>query len=195
VRRQLIFGEPSLEPGIGLPQPGLACLDLGRVGLVPQPAAGGIVRVDEMGCHDALHVPHHVIVEHAVDHARGDRLGRVGWDQRRRSGMVNREMFDDRGRFDHGRAAVKQDRKLACRMHFPEEIGFLLVARGDAAEIELGAVGIECDERFPRIGREGVTDEFQAHQLPSSIFARRSSSSSLGGLVSNVPVWTSPAGS
>jgi hypothetical protein len=104
VRRQPVLGQPSIEPGIGPPQPGLAGIDLRRERFVPHSARRGIVLVDEVGRHHPLHVAHHVVVEHPVDHPRHDRLGRIGGDERGGTGVVDREVLDDRARLDHDRS-------------------------------------------------------------------------------------------
>jgi len=145
VRRQGVALQPALEPGIGAAQPRLARLDFARV---------GVFHVGDVGADDALTVAHHIIVEHPVDHARDGCRRRVGRDQRRGSGVVEREMFDDRGGFHDDPVAVDQHRKLASGMGGGNELIVGIVARPEPVEIKRGVVGVQRNQRLPRVGRE-----------------------------------------
>ena len=149
-----------------------------HVGRIAQ-AQIGLVAADEIGRDHALHIAHHIIVEHAVEHPRHHRLRRVRRDQRRRAGVVDREVLDDAGRLDHHRLAVDQHRdvpagvRLAGELLAQRAIGFHL------RELKLRAVGVERDQRLPGVGRERVAVELERHHVPASIRRWRSTSRSL----------------
>src|SRR5207302_10506893 len=103
-------------------------------------------------------------------------------------------MLNDRRCFDHRLSIVEEQRKLACGPD-PLELGIVLLVLRDLAKFKLRAVGVEGDQHLPRVGRERMAEEDEAHASSFAHCSRRLSSASLGGLVSKVPVGTAPAGS
>src|SRR4029453_4568237 len=77
----------------------------------------------------------------------------------------------------------------------PELLHILRVIRIDHPVIEGRSIRPQRDQPLLRVAAERVSEIFEAHQAPSLIFSRSSSSASLGSLVANVPVGTSPSGS
>ena len=146
MERQAVIGQPAFEPAIGAQQAGAPEVELLRI---------GVLRIGDVGVHDELRGAHHVIVEHPVHHPGGGGLCRIGGDERGRPGVVHGEVFDDRGGFDNAGIAVRQHREfsrgvgLAHEIHIGRAIGR---ARIDIAKFEFGAVGVERDQRFPRVG-------------------------------------------
>ena len=105
------------------------------------------------------------------------------------------QMLDDATRLYHGQTIVEKQRELFER---PMALKFLHILRlvlFEQAILERSLVRPKGDQHFLAIGREGVSKELQAHQLPSAIAACRTFSRSL--LVSGPaqPCSTLPAGS
>src|SRR5205823_10904731 len=110
------------------------------------------------------------------------------------SGIIRLQMLDDRRCFDHRLTIVEEQRKLACGPD-PLELGIVLLILGNLAKFKLCSVGVEGDQHLPRVGRERMAEEHEAHASSFAHRSRRLSSASLGGFVTKVPVGTSPAGS
>ena len=162
-----MIGQPAFEPAIGAQQAGASEVELRRI---------GVLRIGDIGVHHELRDAHHVIVEHPVHHPGDGSLCRIGGDERGRAGVVHGEMVDDRGRLDHGGIAVRQHREFSRGVGLAHEIhigGAIGRARIDIAKFEFGAVGVERDQRFPRVGGKAVAVERRHHQVPASIRARR----------------------
>src|SRR5207342_3545615 len=105
------------------------------------------------------------------------------------------QIFDDRSGLDHAHAVVDQQGELAERPAPLELDKVLRMVLLEQFVLERSLIRPQGDQHLLAVGRERVGVELQAHQAPASIFSRRAISCSLGGLVSNVPVGTSPAGS
>src|SRR5438105_1195641 len=139
-----------------------------------------------------LHVALDVEVEDAIEEAdpatelavRNPGIG---------SGIIRLQMLNDRRCFDHRLTIVEEQRKLACGPD-PLELSIVLRILGNLAKFKVRPVGVERDQHLPRVGRERMAEEDEAHASSFAHCSRRLSSASLGGLVSKVPVGTAPAG-
>ena len=118
-----------------------------------------------------------VVVEEAVQHPHLERLVAILGDQRHRTGMVQVEVFDDAGRFDHRAVAVDQYRETS---HRPQRrqlgIGLRVL---QAAVVEQGIVLVQRNQRFLAVRREGVGVQAQAVGGHGSHSLRRWESMSL----------------
>src|SRR5947209_1544464 len=110
------------------------------------------------------------------------------------TGMVRLQMLDYAGRLRDHLTVVDQHREFGERPQ-PLELGVIGLVFRDLTVFERSPIRPDRDQCFPTIAAEWVDVEFQAHQSPALIFSRSSSSASLGSLVANVPVSTSPFGS
>ena len=97
--------------------------------------------------------------------------------------------------FEHRLLAVHQKRKLAEGRVAQEHFAVFRMVGVKHLEVERRLVGPKGNQDLLGVGRKRVTIECEGHHAPASIFSRRSCSSSLGGLVSNEPLETSPPGS
>ena len=97
--------------------------------------------------------------------------------------MLGLKMLDDRRRFHEWAAIVEQERELAERPVPLQFLEILLMIGFQDPIFERRFVGPESDQHLLRIAAEGVSEELEAHQVPSAIAACRSSSRSLGGVV------------
>ena len=154
-RKPAVLGQPSLEPIIGGVQ--VRAGDLDSI-LIAAP-----LRPDRVS-RDLLHVVHDVEVEETVEEADAP-PGTAFRDPLVRAAVMRLQMLNDAAGFDDRIAAVEQQRELAERpmsLEVGEErFGVVDIER---AIIERRPVGVERDQRFLRVGREGMAEECK-HQF------------------------------
>src|SRR4051794_33440189 len=136
--------------------------------------------------NDRVHGRHPRIVEHAVEQPNLASGFAVRRDE------VWRDMLDDDARFHDRLAVVDQQRKLADRP-MGSELG-LDVRLFHVAELERRAAFVKGDQGFPGVRRKAVTEELQAHQLPSDMAFCRFSSFALASTGGLAPTATPSSG-
>src|SRR5258708_27871354 len=109
--------------------------------------------------------------------------------------LMSLQMFDYASRCDHRMAVREQQRKQSERRVQLELVEILRMLLVEHRVFELRPVGPQGDQDFLAVAAERVREELQAHASSFAHVSRRFSSASLGGLVSNEPSGTSPAGS
>ena len=95
-----------------------------------------------------------------------------GWDQLHGSGVERGEVLDNRARLEHGRLAIDEQRELGD-WPAPGQLRAILQVIGiEHPEFKWRFVLVKRDQRFHRVGREGMAEELQGHASGSPARAR-----------------------
>ena len=114
-----------------------------------------------------LHGVHHVIVEHPVEHPHMHGIGRIGRDQGSGAGVVDLQVLDDRGGFEHNCFAIDQHRKLAERTGRGNEGTMLRVFGVEHPEFMRRVIGKQRNLRLPGVRRKRMAIERQHCRYPA----------------------------